>query len=70
MGVVVVMDFRVLGVKVGIPRLKMGVIHDLFEIKGTGIQSKVVSSLEVRSSGRPRITRGWEISLKSEMCVR
>ena len=42
----------------------------MFEIKGTGIQSRVVSSFEVRSNGRPKIARGWEISLKSEMCVR
>jgi len=70
MGVVAMMDFRDPGVKVGIPRLERGVIHDLLEIKGTGIQSRVVSSFEVRSSGRPRIARGWGISLKSEMCVR
>ena len=48
----------------------MGVISDFLEIKGTGIQSRVVSSSEVRSSGRPRNARGWDISLKSEMCVR
>ena len=70
MGAIVVMDFRDPGVKVGIPRLERGVIRDLLEIKSTGIQSRVVSSFEVRSSGRPRIARGWGISLKSEMCVR
>ena len=70
MGVVVGMDFRDQGVKVGFPRLEMGVIRDFLKIKGTGIQSRVVSSFEVRSSGRPRIARGWGISLKSEMCVR
>ena len=70
MGVVSVMDFRDPGVKVGIPRLEMGVIRDLLEIKGTGIQSRGVSNFKVRSSGRPRIARGWEICLKSEMCVR
>jgi len=70
MGVVAVMDFRDPGVKIGIPRLEMGGIRDLLEIKGTGIQSRVISSSEVRSSGRPRNARGWDISLKSEMCVR
>ena len=70
MGVVAGMDFRVQGVKVGIPRLEMGMICDFLEIKGTGIQSRVISSFKVRSSGRPKITRGWEISLKSEMCAR
>jgi len=59
MGVVAEMDFRDQGVKVGIPKLKMGVIHVFLEIKGTGIQSRVISSFEVRSSGRPRIARGW-----------
>jgi len=48
----------------------MGVISDFLEIKGTGIQSRVVNSLEVRSSGRSRIARGWEIILESEMCGR
>ena len=70
MGVVAMMDFRDPDVKVGNPRLEMGMIHDLLEIKGIGIQSRGVSSFEVRSSGRPRIVRGWDISLKSEMCVR
>jgi len=70
MGVVAGMDFKDQGGKVGIPRLGMGVISDFLEIKGTRIQSRVVNSLEVRSSGRSRIARGWEIILKSEMCVR
>ena len=59
MGIVAVMNFRDPGVKVGIPRLEMGGIRNLLEIKGTGIQSRVVSSFEVRSSGRPKIARGW-----------
>jgi len=59
MGVVAGMDLRDQGMKVGIPKLKMGVIHVFLEIKGTGIQSRVISSFEVRSSGRPRIARGW-----------
>ena len=70
MGIVAVMNFRDPGVKVGIPRLEMGVIRNLLGSKGTRIQSRVVNSLEVRSSGRSRIARGWEIILKSEMCVR
>ena len=70
MDAVAVKDFRDPGVKDGIPRLERGEICDLLEIKGTGIQSRGVSNFKVRSSGRPRIARGWEICLKSEMCVR
>ena len=70
MGAVAVMDFSDLGMKDGIPRLERGRIYDLLKIKGTRSQSRVVSSFEVRSSGRSRIARGWGISLKSEMCVR
>ena len=70
MDAVAVKDFRDPGVKDGIPRLERGEICDLLEIKGSRSQSRVVSSFEVRSSGRPRIARGWGISLKSGMCVR
>ena len=48
----------------------MGAVSDFLEIKANGIQSRTVSSLEVRISGRSRIARGREINLKSEMCVR
>ena len=53
MGVVAVMDFRDPGVKVGIPRLEMGVIRDLLEIKGTGIQSRASAVSRSGAVGGP-----------------
>ena len=64
------MDFRDQGEKVGIRRLVMGAVSDFLEIQATGMQSRAISCLEVRISGRSRIARGREINLKSEMCVR